>query len=269
MNKKNIAIIGLLATIALSGCGEKAPVNSDLTAESSSIEATTESASQTASSDATESTSASTEASVEAKTEPDYDIPLMNDLGETAYLEKVGAKKYDYTEAFELTDDLRGTIETLFLVVGRYDSESLVKKADWKDIFVDRFLKNSWYSCSYLSNIYDGDSLMDKDQIEYFQYSITGKYVEFPEYANSPLDTAEASSGFNTANIIDYEVAESGDEIHLSANVGMCEGIKEDYDYTYKMDVVLVKNPYSCFNGYNIVSLDYEENTSYQAPDGK
>ena len=187
-----------------------------------------------------------------------YDIPLMKELGEEAYLEKVGAKKHDYEGNFTLSDDLQRTIEIMFLNVGEYDAQSLAGKDDWKDTFVDRFLKNSWYTCEYLSGIYDGDSLMDKDQIEYFQYSITGKYVEFAEYADTPLDTSEASSSYNIAETLNYDVTESGDEVKLVANIGVYEGLKEDYDSVFKVEVVLKKNPYSCFDGYSIDSIDIE-----------
>ena len=269
MRNKKITMLGLLVVAMLAGCGNKVKDNPEVTDIDSAIEAFSEVVAQPAAEATTEAPAAATEATTEPKPTTNYDIPLMNELGEEAYLEKVGAKKHDTTTAFELTDDLRWTIETLFLNVGRYNAKDLDTRNNWKGIFVDRFLKNSWYSCEYLSGIYDGDSLMDKDQIEYFHYSLTGRYIEFNEYSSNPLDTSQASSGFNTAHTIDYDVTENGDEVNLVANVGMCEGIKEDYDSIFKVEVVLKKNPYSCFDGYSITSLDYEETTTYQAPDGK
>lgn len=198
-----------------------------------------------------------------------YDIPLMNELGIDAYCEKLGIKEYEYPSEFELTEDLKNTIETAFLYEGEFISDDLINDTEWKSTFVDRFLQNSWYSNDYLANNISDDCLMDKDQIEYVQYSTTGKYISFDEYATNKLDISHASSGFNTATIIDYEADDQDDTVTIIANIGVCEGIKDDYDSTYDATIVLTKNQYSCLDGYSIDSLSYEETTSYQEPDGK
>jgi hypothetical protein len=237
--------ISIMASIILTGCGNTTELE--------------------------DTTKAVPEPEVQNTSEEDtitYDIPLMNELGIDAYCEKLGIKEYEYGSEFELTDDLKSTIENAFLCMGEFKSEDLIDDTEWKSTFVDRFLQNSWYTNEYLVNNIS-DDLMDKDQIEYVQYSLTGKYISFDEYANDKLDVSQASSGFNTATIIDYVTDIQGDTVTLVANMGLCEGIKEDYNSTYEVSVILYKNPYSCIDGYSIDSLSYKETTSYQEPDGK
>ena len=207
----------------------------------------------------------------ENKSDKVQDIDF-DELGVTPY-----SDYKDITE-FELSDDLKGAIETMYSTVQNWEPEDISEEG-WEESFIDRFLLNSWYNPYYISS----KNKVSKEEAEYVQYSLTGQKLFFDDMnENDVIDRSKSSSPFNRVYIDSYSVygytdpftATNPDEGYLiyADIVTQYSFLDENGELDMKDDVnhvsiILIKNPYSCFDGLSIKSItimpkqvkDYQE----------
>ena len=156
---------------------------------------------------------------------------------------------------------------------GKWDNSKLADDQNWKDSFINSYLQNSWFSFDYMNYVGENsDGFMSKEQVEYAQYSLTGTYIEFDD----GVDLSQASSGFGIGEIDSYTVDKydkEDDTVEITVKYSKYEEIAAsetgDPDHAFDVKVVLKKDPYSCFDGYNVVSLEKTETTESLEADNK
>lgn len=204
--------------------------------------------------------------SVVACTENNQAESQMND---TMFdYESLGVNQYVYNSEFELGKDLKNAIAELACCYDEFD-ENVVHDETWKKIFLTRFIQNSRYSFDYLDKQAEkGNGFITREQVEYIQYSLTNEKIDFSDCVEKEVDTQDATSGMNFGNIINYEYESHDEEIVLSADMQLqsdgTNNVKEK-----KVTVYLIKNPYSCFDGYSIKQLVSEDVTENIKGDGE
>ena len=204
--------------------------------------------------------------SVAACTENNQAESQMND---TMFdYESLGVNQYVYNSEFELGEDLKNAIAELACCYDEFD-ENVVNDETWKNIFLTRFIQNSRYSFDYLDKQAEkGNGFITREQVEYIQYSLTNEKIDFSDCVEKEVDTQDATSGMNFGNIINYEYESHDEEIVLSADMQLqsdgTNNVKEK-----KVTVYLIKNPYSCFDGYSIKQLVSEDVTENIKGDGE
>ena len=204
--------------------------------------------------------------SVAACTENSQAESQMND---TMFdYESLGVNQYVYNSEFELGEDLKNAIAELACCYDEFD-ENVVNDETWKNIFLTRFTQNSRYSFDYLDKQAEkGNGFITREQVEYIQYSLTNEKIDFSDCVEKEVDTQDATSGMNFGNIINYEYESHDEEIVLSADMQLqsdgTNNVKEK-----KVTVYLIKNPYSCFDGYSIKQLVSEDVTENIKGDGE
>lgn len=204
--------------------------------------------------------------SVAACTENNQAESQMND---TMFdYESLGVNQYVYNSEFELGKDLKNAIAELACCYDEFD-ENVVHDETWKKIFLTRFIQNSRYSFDYLDKQAEkGNGFITREQVEYIQYSLTNEKIDFSDCVEKEVDTQDATSGMNFGNIINYEYESHDEEIVLSADMQLqsdgTNNVKEK-----KVTVYLIKNPYSCFDGYSIKQLVSEDVTENIKGDGE
>lgn len=204
--------------------------------------------------------------SVAACTENSQAESQMND---TMFdYESLGVNQYVYNSEFELGEDLKNAIAELACCYDEFD-ENVVNDETWKNIFLTRFIQNSRYSFDYLDKQAEkGNGFITREQVEYIQYSLTNEKIDFSDCVEKEVDTQDATSGMNFGNIINYEYESHDEEIVLSADMQLqsdgTNNVKEK-----KVTVYLIKNPYSCFDGYSIKQLVSEDVTENIKGDGE
>lgn len=204
--------------------------------------------------------------SVAACTENSQAESQMND---TMFdYESLGVNQYVYNSEFELGEDLKNAIAELACCYDEFD-ENVVHDETWKKIFLTRFIQNSRYSFDYLDKQTEkGNGFITREQVEYIQYSLTNEKIDFSDCVEKEVDTQDATSGMNFGNIINYEYESHDEKIVLSADMQLqsdgTNNVKEK-----KVTVYLIKNPYSCFDGYSIKQLVSEDVTENIKGDGE
>lgn len=204
--------------------------------------------------------------SVAACTENNQAESQMND---TMFdYESLGVNQYVYNSEFELGKDLKNAIAELACCYDEFD-ENVVHDETWKKIFLTRFIQNSRYSFDYLDKQAEkGNGFITREQVEYIQYSLTNEKIDFSDCVEKEVDTQDATSGMNFGNIINYEYESHDEKIVLSADMQLqsdgTNNVKEK-----KVTVYLIKNPYSCFDGYSIKQLVSEDVTENIKGDGE
>lgn len=204
--------------------------------------------------------------SVAACTENNQAESQMND---TMFdYESLGVNQYVYNSEFELGEDLKNAIAELACCYDEFD-ENVVNDETWKNIFLTRFIQNSRYSFDYLDKQAEkGNGFITREQVEYIQYSLTNEKIDFSDCVEKEVDTQDATSGMNFGNIINYEYESHDEKIVLSADMQLqsdgTNNVKEK-----KVTVYLIKNPYSCFDGYSIKQLVSEDVTENIKGDGE
>ncbi len=175
--------------------------------------------------------------------------------------EKLGVKPYSYSSSddFELSDELKATITTMYAVVGDWKSED-VKEEGWEKRFVNSFLLNSWYEPAYV----ESKTNVSKEEAEYVHYSLTGQKMNFKGMDDDDfIDRSQCSSPFNYSYMDSYTL-EKADEDGCTINAVIITQYKyvddngdlDVRDESVEISVVLAKNPYSCFEGYSIESIN-------------
>lgn len=194
-----------------------------------------------------------------------------SDDGDSSQLfdyEQLGVSEYEYPSEFELEDDLKEAMIQLGL---HYDSfgDDDINRNSWEDDFISMMILNTRCSFGYLDEITEeSHGLVTKNQAEYIQYSLTDVKLDFSMKEDEELDLSEASSGYGFGDILSYDFQEKEDGINLTAVLGVGHDGSDEYIKQMKLNFELIKNPYSCFDGYSIKSLTAENITPFIEADG-
>lgn len=178
-------------------------------------------------------------------------------------------KAYTYPQQFVLGPNLNAAITELAIMYDEFDSNR-IKEEDYKESIIFRYCKNSRQTFDYLEQLkeeYNG--VIPREQVEYIQYSLTGEWVDFKdEIPKEGLNIIQSSSGFCDGKIKSYQADCAGDEVNLLAEFEIVEDGTQ-ITYLYELNIVLVKNPESCFDGYSIKSLSSKDITKPVYGDNK
>lgn len=168
--------------------------------------------------------------------------------------EALGIKEYAYPSQFIMGDNLKTAITQLALSYENFGKDS-VESEIWKEIFVSRFIQNSRLSFDYLETVSDQNGgQINADELNYIQYSLTGIELDFSTYEDGSVNRYDAASFYNYGWVsgYDYEDTDNGVIVTASLEVGF-DGT--DSMQKYELTVNLIRNPYSCFDGYSVVSV--------------
>ncbi len=180
----------------------------------------------------------------------------------------LGVTEYEYPEEFVLEDDIKWAIEQV--AKQDYYCQDITNTEVWKNYFLNSFIvRCNFRSYKYLSDYEDENGwLMSKDQVEYVQYSLSGKYVSFDDMEDTVECYGTWSTPMKSFNIDDYEYEFDGDDVLITADATYRLRGKS-YDKYYIIHARLTPNIYSCFNGYSIVDIQKEEIKQYELHDDK
>ncbi|WP_029231009.1 hypothetical protein [Butyrivibrio sp. VCB2006] len=156
-----------------------------------------------------------------------------------------------YGDEFEMSKNLRQALSD-YIFIKNLCSPSEYTGEGWKSTFLQWFISNECDVTLYESKLISKDGYnFTKDQIEYIQHSLTGKYVSFDEYFadSDTLDCSYVQPMAPTYTLDITSQVDDGDAINLELNAVNKSG-KE-----IPVIAKLYKNPYSCYDGYSIVEL--------------
>lgn len=197
-----------------------------------------------------------------SSTDNSADIAAANSID----YETLGIQKYEYPSEFSLGDNLKTAITQLALSYENFNKGS-VSSGDWKEIFIARFIQNSRLSFDYLDMISEeNNGQISAAQLNYIQYSLTNTEVDFSLEAGETVNRNDAASPLNYGWISEYSYEETNDGAIVTAY------LETGYDGTdsmkkRKITVELIKNPYSCFDGYSVIAVSSEtEDNDAQMP---
>jgi len=168
--------------------------------------------------------------------------------------EAPGIKEYEYPEEFFMGDNLKTAIIQLALRYESFDRDT-PGKGGWKEDFIAAFIQNTRVSFDYLDLISDKNKgQISTDELNYIQYSLTNTKLDFSSDINGFINRYEAASSFCYGSIsgYDYRDTDSGVLITADLEVGY-DGMESTRKY--EITAELVRNPYSCFDGYSIAAL--------------
>jgi len=175
--------------------------------------------------------------------------------------ELLGIEEYIYPSEFSMGENLKTAITQLALCYENFDKNA-VKSENWKESFIARFIQNSRLSFDYLDMISEkNNGQISVNELNYIQYSLTNTELDFSSYVDGFINRNDSASSLNYGWIseYDYEYTDSGVIITADLETG--------YDGTDSMQereitVELIKNPYSCFDGYSVVAVSSKPVTS-------
>lgn len=168
--------------------------------------------------------------------------------------EKSGITPYEYPAEFAMGDNLKTAITQLALSYGNFDQSS-VDREDWKEVFVSRLIQNSRASFDYLDLLSEKTGgRVDAEELYYIHYSLTGTELDFSSYEGGSVNRYDDASAFNYGLVSGWEYEDTGDGgvLAIDFEIGY-DG--SDALRAYRLTVNLAKNPYSCFDGYSIISM--------------
>ncbi|MDE7251907.1 MAG: hypothetical protein K2O32_03060 [Acetatifactor sp.] len=181
--------------------------------------------------------------------------------------ESLGIKEYEYPSEFSMGDNLETAITQLALSYESFDQDC-VNSESWQRFFIGRYIQNSRLSFDYLDMLCDqNDGQISVEELNYIQYSLTYTELDFSSYVDGPINRYDASSSLNYGWISEYDYEDTDDGVIVTANV------EEGYDGTnatwkYEITVELIKNPYSCFDGYSVLTVSDKREIVDREPDG-
>ena len=181
--------------------------------------------------------------------------------------EALGIQKYEYPSEFSMGDNLKTAITQLALSYDDFGKDT-VNSESWKEIFIARFIQNARASFDYLDMISDeSNGQISVEQLNYIQYSLTGTELDFASVAGDSINRNDAASSLNYGWISEYSYKETSDGVIVTADF---ETGYDGTDSTHRRKIIveLIKNPYSCFDGYSVVSVSSEIEKSALEPDG-
>ncbi len=163
-------------------------------------------------------------------------------------------QEYEYPSEFSMGDNLKTAVIQLALCYDNFDKDSVCSE-EWKEIFVSRFIQNTRSSFDYLDMVSGkNNGQISVDELNYIQYSLTGVELDFSSFVGDGLDRYDAASPLNYGSITGYDYEDTDQGVIVTAD------FEVGYDGTAsaqerEITVELVKNPYSCFDGYSVVSI--------------
>ena len=168
--------------------------------------------------------------------------------------QSLGVQEFDYTDNFTLDEDLKSALENLALSYDSFDEQE-VQTSQWKEWFISKYICNSRYSFEYLNQVAEeNNGLIDVDNINYMNYSLTGVESDFSDVVNEPVDSYQSSSGVSRGFITDYSCTQTIDGYDISGTMEVSYDGSDAVLYR-EINAKLKKNPYSCFDGYSIIFL--------------
>ncbi len=177
-----------------------------------------------------------------------------DDAEKTVDKEAPWIQEYEYPSEFSMGDNLKTAVIQLALCYDNFDKDSVCSE-EWKEIFVSRFIQNTRSSFDYLDMVSGkNNGQISVDELNYIQYSLTGVELDFSSFAGDGLDRYDAASPLNYGSITGYDYEDTDQGVIVTAD------FEVGYDGTAsaqerEITVELVKNPYSCFDGYSVVSI--------------
>jgi len=168
--------------------------------------------------------------------------------------EALGIKEYEYPQEFSMGDNLQMAVGQLALIYENFN-RNLVSDENWMETFIANFIQNSRLSFEYLDAVSDKkNGEIGIDELNYIQYSLTGVYLDFSSYAGESVNRNNSASSLNHGAISNWNYEYKGNEVIITADfeIGF-DGT--DFTQERELTVNLVRNPYSCFDGYSIVSI--------------
>ena len=176
--------------------------------------------------------------------------------------DSLGVEPYSYTtsDKFELSEAQKGAI---LLLCGKYFDWSVsdVYEDDWTEFFESAFLQNKVdYGCDYFNRISEKEGKVTKEEAEYILYSLTGEMISSSIKKEEPVEIRDWFV-HDEMEMEDCSIEEEGDTVVIHAtvwnsHVSYDKSIGEVICSTdRKVEVVLKKNPYSCFDGYSIARI--------------
>lgn len=172
--------------------------------------------------------------------------------------EALGIEAYDYPAEFSMGDNLKTAITQLALCYECFDKDA-VGDDMWKELFVARFIQNSRLSFDYLDMISEQNKgEIGIDELNYIQYSLTNIALDFSSDIDGTVNRYDASSALTHGQISRWDYADTDDGVVMTAD------LEVEWDGTKvtrkrELTVHLVQNPYSCFDGYSVVSISSKD----------
>ena len=156
--------------------------------------------------------------------------------------------EYDYPQEFTIGDNLSQAIWLYAHNIKTGGTEPSVSMSAWSDDFMLFYIGNSDFNNDYLyAAKRKNNAKLSRAQVEYIQYSLTGKYISFEkklENGEYPLEKQEKIIRVGEIELLD--VKEDGDIITVEVHIKTATG-------GFPATIKLQKDPYSCFDGYNII----------------
>ena len=194
----------------------------------------------------------------------DEEIVDLHDNSAEAPTEKIvdyealGIKEYEYPPEFSMGDNLETAITRLALSFDNFDEDS-VHSEWWEKSFISGFIQNSRLSFDYLEMTAEkNNGWIGVDELNYIQYSLTNVELDFSSYADAPVNRHDSSSGYSSGLITGWDYEYTDDGVIVTADFEV-ETSGSNAVWEQELTVNLVKNPYSCFDGYSIVSLSSKD----------
>ena len=172
---------------------------------------------------------------------------------------ELGIKEYIYPKKFKMGKNLKNAISQYMEYNDEY-YEDMVNKEDWLLCFDRSLVSSARKRFDYIDSVLKNrkDNTLSQKEMGYLNYSFTGRSVPVPDDTGEYRAYQHSDYGFvcvHSERIMNYEVrSEKKDRVHLiakynyySAHSNLTKPFK-----TGEYDIVLQKNPYSCYDGYSI-----------------
>ncbi len=162
-----------------------------------------------------------------------------------------GIEAYNYPAEFEVDDNLESLLNNMAIYYKNYDSKQEFDENE-KTRFISNFCQNSWFCFDYIyDSLEKSGGLINKKDVEYIYYSFSGNHQDFSMLDDDDeIDINNCSSGFLYAELKSYKVIASGEKIMLQADFDISNNSTE------RADITLIKNEYSCFDGYSVETFN-------------
>lgn len=158
--------------------------------------------------------------------------------------------EYDYPTEFVIGENLSQAIwlYAYNLKIGGNDPDR--NTPGWIHDFMQMYIGNSSFNNDYLFSVKrSGNAALTKEQVEYIQYSLTGTYLSFDnmlEHDEYPFEQQEKIIKVQDVELLDSKI--EGDTVIVEVNIKTATG-------GFPATIELQKDPFSCFDGYNILKV--------------
>ena len=170
------------------------------------------------------------------------------------------------TTEFSMGENLKTAITQLALTYEEFNTDS-VNSGEWKETFIAKFIQNARVSFDYLDSISnENGGKISVDELNYMQYSLTNKEVDFSTCVDGYIDRYDTASFLNNGRITgyDYECKDDGVIVTAAFEVGY-DGTELVHEYEIAAE--LIRNSDSCFDCYSVVSVSSKPVVSESEPD--